>query len=569
MQHFLLVYLYVILSVSTYAQQFSQLDEHFIDSFMNANYKTGEPGAVIMIAKNGRTVFKKGYGLANLELNVSNKPDYVFRIGSMSKQFTAICVLKLAQDGKLNLQDDIRKYLPNYNTHGRDITIANLLSHTSGIRNINEVKNFPEIAVSNQSPHELLNYFMNDSLAFEPGTDWKYSNSNYMIAGLIVEKVSGLSLSEFLQRNIFNPLGMTHTCVGNYDRIIKNAVNGYDRALEKDNFKPAIYMGWIYTFGHGNITSNLHDLLKWDNALYTDKIIKSEWLKKAWTPFELTDGRIAHYGFGWSINNFHGIKLIEHDGGINGFSSDGIRVPSKKLYIVILSNKPSTDQDRIAQSITVRLAGLKLTLPSHKSFNKNINEYSGVYALHADGLKNVGDSIDKTQYRYFTSKHDTLFTQTTGIIRDTVFFASKDLFIHKNGHLLYQFHRNTEDKIVSVEIYYELIQYGINEVNFKTALSLQLPEEKHAIILNINQLNLLTGKYDFGGGLVLPVTTDGTKIYFQLPGKDKEEMFAKDELNFFFKTSDATIEFVGDKGKIKSMIAKLGGEIHEAKKIDE
>lgn len=558
-----------LLNVATYAQQLSKGDEQFIDSFMKANYKTKEPGAVILIAQNGQPVYRKSFGSANLELNVSNKPDYVFRIGSMSKQFTAVCILKLAQEGKLNLEDDIMKYLPDYNSHGRHITIANLLSHTNGIYNIEESKDWPSIVISNQSPHELLNYFMNDSLTFEPGTSMKYTNSGYMIAGLIIEKVSGISLSKYLRQNIFDPLGMTHTSAGNFDSVIINAVNGYDPALEKDRFKPAIYMSWNWSFGNGNIVSNVDDLLKWDNALYTDKIIKKEWLEKAWTQYTLSDGRIAHYGFGWSINNFHGMKLIEHDGGVNGFSSDGIRVPSKKLYVVILSNKPSTDQNRIAQDITVRLAGLKLTVPSHQSIHKNINEYGGVYALHADGVKHVGDSIDKNQYRYFTNKQDTLFAQTTGVLRDTMFHVSKDLFIHKNGLLLYQFHRNAEDKIVSVEIYYELIQYGINELNFKTILSLQLPEEKHAIILNIKQMDLLTGKYDFGGGLVLPVTTDKNKIYFQLPGKEKEEMFAQDELNFFFKTSDATIEFIRDKDKITKMIAKLGGEIHEAKKINE
>lgn len=211
MQRIIIIYFFKLLNVSTYAQQLSKLDEQFVDSVMGANYKSGEPGAVLLIAKKGQPVFRKAYGLANLEFNVNNKPEYVFRIASMSKQFTAVCVLKLAQEGKLNLQDDIKKYLPDYNTHGRHITIENLLTHTNGINDFASKKEFPAQAILIQSPKELMNSFMNDSLTFEPGTDWGYSNSGYVVACLIVEKVSGMSLSEYRSQYIFNPLEMSHT----------------------------------------------------------------------------------------------------------------------------------------------------------------------------------------------------------------------------------------------------------------------------------------------------------------------------------------------------------------------
>jgi CubicO group peptidase (beta-lactamase class C family) len=271
MERLLVIYLCITLSVSTYAQQLSKQDEQFVDSVMNANYKPDEPGAVLLIAKHGQSVFRKGYGIANMEFSVSNKPEYVFRIGSITKQFTAVCVLMLAREGKLNLQDDITKYLSSFNSHGRHITIENLLSHTSGITD--NVKNLIAKAFMDQSKEDVMNLFVNDSLAFEPGTEWSYNSSPYVLAGLIVEKVSGISLDEYLQQNIFNPLAMSHTSVGNYDSIIINAATGYEPAVE-GKFKPARSLSWSWMYAAGNMLSTVDDLLKWDNALYTEKIIK-------------------------------------------------------------------------------------------------------------------------------------------------------------------------------------------------------------------------------------------------------------------------------------------------------
>ena len=227
MKFYSILFLSFLICISTFAQQISKTDELFIDSLMNISYDNDSPGAVLLISKKGETIFRKAYGKSNMELNIPNKPENVFRIASMSKQFTAISILKLAQEGKLNLQNDIRKYLPSYNSHGRIITIENLLYQTSGIPSYTELKNYEPKRTIAQTKKDLLNSFMNDSLLFEPGTDWSYSNSNYTVAGLIVEDVSGLSLAEYYQKNIFAPLGMLNTCLENDDSIIPNKVNGY------------------------------------------------------------------------------------------------------------------------------------------------------------------------------------------------------------------------------------------------------------------------------------------------------------------------------------------------------
>lgn len=565
MKRILILSFFFLLSVSSTAQQILKSDEQFVDSIMNANYKPDGPGAVILISKKGLPVFRKAYGLANLELNVKNKPDYVFRIGSMSKQFTAVCILKLAQEGKLSLQDDINKYLLNYNMHGRHITIESLLRHTSGITSYTEKKDFGPKMVVDQSKEDIMNYFMNDSLLFEPGTDWSYSNSGYVLAGLIVEKVSGKSLNEYLQQNIFNTLGMHNTSIGNYDSILPNSAFGYEDA-GYGKFKPASYLSWSWPYAAGAIVSNVDDLLKWDNALYTDKIIKSEWLEKAWKPFLLPNGQLTNYGFGWSVGNYWDLKFITHGGGINGFLSDGIRIPSQQIYITILSNSTSKSPSDFSSDIALRVAGQLVTKPlSIRIDRKVLEDYTGVYAMHRSGSRISTNSTDEKMYRYLTVKDDTLFSQSKGGSKNPLLNISKDLFAFKNSNTYCQFHRDKKGTLISLEIYSEPIQYGPSELEPKT--DIPLPKEKQAVFIDINKLGQLKGKYDFGGGFFIQVSIEGNKIYIQATGQEKEEIFAENESNFFLKTVDATIEFVNISGKVTGMILNQGGK-YEAKKVE-
>jgi CubicO group peptidase (beta-lactamase class C family) len=562
MQRILFSYLFIILTLSTYAQQFSKEDERFVDSIMNGNYKSNEPGAVLLIAKNGQPVFRKAYGLASVELNIPNKPEFVFHIGSMSKQFTAVCILKLGQEGKLSLQDEITKYLPDFNTHGRKITIENLLTHTSGFIDAQEKKDWIGSKRIDQSRDDLLNTFMNDSLLFEPGTDWHYSNSNYMVAGWIVEKISGLSLHEYLQQNILTPLAMSHTFTGNDESIFVNVVNGYDREAGKT--RPTRYMSSTWYYGNGQMLSNVDDLLKWDNALYTDNVIKKEWLEKAWKPFVLKNEQATNYGFGWSNNIFNGLQIIEHGGGVNGFVSDGIRIPSQQLYVVMLANTTSVWSVPITSAIALHITGQTLKKPKFINVDKkDLESYTGVYALHRAGGNTHADTANGEIYNYITIKGDTLYIQLPKFSKWPLFSISKDLFTAAFGNSYYQFNRNEKGKVISLELYDQPVQYGPSQRRLKTDLS--LPKEKHFIILDAKKLDPLKGKYDFGGGGIAPVIIEGNKIYMQM--EEKFELLPEDETHFFFRDIDGTIEFIKKDGKITGVVVTRGAKF-EAKKIE-
>jgi CubicO group peptidase (beta-lactamase class C family) len=560
-QFFILSLTTIITTVST-AQQLTKQDELFIDSIMTKFYKPTDPGAVLLIAKHGVPILRKAYGMANLQLSFPNKPEYVFRIGSMTKQFTAVCMLKLAQEGKLNLQDDIKKYLPGYNSHGRYISIENLLTHTSGIIDAQNKPDFVKKMRAAQSHDDLMQSFMNDSLLFEPGTDWHYSNSNYELAGFIIEKVSGIHLKDYMRENIFQPLEMTHTYVDNEDSVFTNLVNGYDKIA--GNFRPAVFLSYCWEYAAGDILSSVDDLLKWDNALYTEKIIKKEWLEKAWKPFILKNGESTYYGFAWINKVFNGMEIIEHSGGINGFNSDGIRIPSQQLYIAILSNTTSAWSPAIASPIALQISKQSLPKPLIPQPGKKIlADYTGVYALqHAGGNSSI-DTSNGLLYTQIILKDDTLFAKPPLYGKVALSAVGKDLFVTSYANPYYQFHRNDKGKIISAELYNMPIQGGPAEVRIKT--DLPLPKEKKAITLNAKQLEQFKGKYDFGGGAVAPVIVEGNTIYLQM--EEKFELFAEDETHFFFSAFEGTAEFIKQDGKVVS-IKVTRGATFEGKKVE-
>ncbi len=452
--------------------QISKTDEIFVDSVMNSYFKPNGPGAVILIAKKGIPVLKKAYGLANIELNVTNKPEYLFNIGSMSKQFTSICILKLAQEGKLNLQDDIKKHLTDYNTHGRNITIENIINHTSGVYNYSNKADFGAKSVTDITKEDLKKSFMNDSLFFEPSTNWSYCNSGYVLAGLIVEKVSGKSLSEFLTEQIFKPCNMNNTFIGNDDSVFVNAVGGYENIHRQENsdeekYMPASYMSWTYAYGAGGIISTVDDLLKYNNALLSEKILKKEWLDKAWNPCILPNGKSTNYGFGWAVGNYKGLKFVAHGGGLNGFRSYGILFPDEKLYVVVLSNTSAKTPVTYATPIAFQIAGKPL--PNLKNItidNQLQEEYKGVYSINSP----AHDFLPSA--RYITTKDNKLFVQLKeGDELDDIielFSIDKDIFGRKNSPQRFQFIRDKKGKVVTLEVYNSPVQYGPYETHVKT-----------------------------------------------------------------------------------------------------
>jgi len=295
------------------------------------------PGLSLAVVKDGKTVLARGYGLANVELNVAATPETVYEIGSVTKQFTATAVMMLVEQGKIALDDKIAKYLSGLPEAWKEITVRHLLTHTSGIRNVNSLPDFARLRMTPGSQERLVGVLAASPLQFDPGAKWAYCNTGYQLLGWIVEKVSGVPYAAFLQERIFTPLEMRATQVNDSGRIVKSRAGGY--LLQEGTLRNAGYIDMSWPFSAGAIVSTVVDLAKWNLALDEGKLLKPSSFKEMWTPVRLNSGETHGYGFGWSLEKTaNGHPMVFHGGNIVGFQSFIVRYPEDRLTVVILTN---------------------------------------------------------------------------------------------------------------------------------------------------------------------------------------------------------------------------------------
>ncbi len=328
----------------SYAQTF----EHTIDSLLQQKYQPTAPGAVFLIAQKGKVLYKKSFGLANLELDVPMKPEFVFEIGSMTKQFTAVSILMLAEKGKLKLEDEITKFIPGYPVHGKKITVHHLLTHTSGIKDYTKMKALNDIAQTDLTPAALIDFFKNEPMDFDPGEQYKYDNSGYVILGYIIELVSGQRYADFVEENIFKKAKMTSSFYADSRKLIKNRVSGYHN---KDGYVNARHISFTLPYASGSLMSNVEDMLKWQNALTNNLLVSKNTIDMAFTNYTLHNGDKIDYGYGWQIKEINGLPDREHGGSIFGFKSMGVYVPGEDLYVIGLNNCDCNSPTEITKQI--------------------------------------------------------------------------------------------------------------------------------------------------------------------------------------------------------------------------
>jgi len=308
-----------------------------IDALFGQYNRPDSPGASVAIIHKGKIVFAKGYGLANLEEKTPCGTNTSFRLASVTKQFTAMAVMILAERKKLSLDERLSDFFPEFPAYGRQITVRHLLTHTSGLSDYEDlIPKGTQIAVLDRDVLRLL--MLQDKTEFPPGSKYRYSNSAYALLALIVEARSGNTFAQFLKQNIFLPLKMNHTLA--YQQglsVIPNRAFGY--SLEGTRFQRTDQSLTSSVLGDGGIYSSVADLSKWDQALYTTKLVSEKMLRLAFTPAIETDHPGSGYGFGWYIGQYRGLRELWHSGNSIGFTTRIARFPEKKFTIIILTNR--------------------------------------------------------------------------------------------------------------------------------------------------------------------------------------------------------------------------------------
>ncbi len=338
----------------------------------------------VLVVKDGKTLINQGYGSADLEWNIPNTPSAKFRLGSLTKQFTAASILLLEERGKLKVEDPISKYMPDAPAAWSNITIYNVLTHTSGIPSFTGFPDYATTEWKDTTPTELVARFRDKPLDFEPGAKFSYSNSGYVLLGYLIEKISGQTYADFVQQNIFTPLNMTDTGIDSNAAIIPQRAQGYTPS--KQGIHHSGYISMTIPLSAGAIYSTTGDLLKWEQALYGGKLLTPASLTKMTTPFK------SDYAFGLSVRTVDGHKLITHNGGIEGFNTSLNYYPDDKLVVIVLGNLNGGAPDQIANNLGKVALGQTVTLPSERkevSVSPTIlADYAGTYQM-SPTLNNV------------------------------------------------------------------------------------------------------------------------------------------------------------------------------------
>ena len=340
------------------------------------------PGAVglsIAVARGGSVVLEKAYGLAEVEHGVPADAETMFRIGSVTKQYTAAAIMKLVEDGKLTLDETVEGYFPDYPLEGRAVTIRHLLTHTSGIPSYTSIDEFWETGVSRElTVEELLAYVEDEPFDFEPGEQWSYNNTAYYMLGPIIEEASGKTYPDYLQETFFEPLGLDRTRYDSNRDIMMNRAQGYDFDREAEVLRNDGLIGMANPGAAGALVSTAGDLVRWGMALSDGRVVSTESYQQMITPYELPDGEDTGYGFGLGVRDQHDRACVSHGGGIFGFNSMLTHFPEDDLYVAVISNgransgrlcnriagaalgieeEPVADLD-VAPELAARLAGL-------------------------------------------------------------------------------------------------------------------------------------------------------------------------------------------------------------------
>lgn len=323
--------------------------ESQIDDLFKKYSGKNDPGAALMVIKNGEPILIKTYGLAQREEYIPVTPETNFRLASVTKQFTALCILKLAEQNKLSFDLNLKDIFPEFADYGREITIHHLVHHTSGLIDYESL--IPDSASIQVLDQDVLNMMMaQDSTYFKPGAEYRYSNSAYAVLAKIVEKFSGKTYATFLKGNIFEPLEMTNTVA--YEKNISEVTNrAFGYAAAEEGLVPKDQSLTSAVLGDGGIYSSAVDLFKWDQALYTEKLLSSEFLRKAFTPDTLANGASTGYGFGWRIDEYKSHYRVHHTGQSCGFATIIQRYPEDKFSVIILTNRDLPMLNEIADKI--------------------------------------------------------------------------------------------------------------------------------------------------------------------------------------------------------------------------
>lgn len=507
-------------------------------------------GMAVLVARDGKIVFQGGFGLADIEKKTPITPETKFRIGSISKQFTAAAVLRLAEQGKLSLDDTLDKYYLDF-PHGSEVKLRLLLTHTSGRHSYTDKPEFIGRVKEAIEPAKLIEWFKDDKPDFAPGKGYHYNNSAYFLLGEIVAKVSGKSLGDYLKEIFFEPLGMKDT--GLYVNSAPPDGMAHSYSYAGGILVPALDWDMSWAGGAGALYSTVGDLFRWNEALFGGKVLNEASFKAATTPVELppdVDG--MNYGYGLMMLEVKRLPAVGHGGGLNGWSTYLVRLPKQNCTVVVLTNAlpqpPKISPSPIAHALAANLLEAEIkalpALEEDKTVDpKTFAEFTGRYD-YKDGIMTV------------TVEDEALMAHISGQPKNRIYPKGKETFFWKVADAEVKFVRDDKGKVVAA-------RHAQNGSSFRAA---RFPDD--ALQLTAEQVEPYVGQYRYGLLSVMTVTRDESQLFAQLTGQPKHPIFPKSETEFEWRVVEAKVKFVkGDDGKVTKAVHSQNGSSFDAAKI--
>lgn len=522
--------------------------EQVIQSYVSGHQFMGS----VLVARNGSVMLSKGYGSANLEWGIPNSPTTKFRLGSLTKQFTAAAILLLEERGKLSVNDTVKKCIPDAPAAWDKVTIFHLLTHTSGIPSFTSFPDYGPTEAIPTTPEKLVARFRDKPLEFQPGEKFNYSNSGYVLLGYVIEKISGQSYASFVEQNIFGPLGMKDSGTDSNAAIIPNRASGYEP--DPKGPKNAGFVHMSIPYAAGALYSTTGDLLRWEQGLFGGKLLKPESLKKMTTPFK------GDYAFGLGVHSVNSHKVIDHGGGIEGFNTHLSYYPEDKVVVAVLGNLNGGGPSAIAGKLGALAHGEKVLLPNERKevavSSKILAEYAGTYVM------------SPTFNLVMTVEDGQLMTQATGQMKLPLFAESETMFFLKVVDAQVEFFRNEKGEVSHAVLH----QGGRDQKAVRrdsNASQLPAPKERQAITVAPEILDEYVGQYQLAPNFILSITREGGSLFAQATGQSKAQLFPESHREFFFKIVDAQITFETDSnGRASSLILHQNGANMAANRVD-
>tara|TARA_B100000809_G_scaffold263235_1_gene315985 strand:+ start:5512 stop:7275 length:1764 start_codon:yes stop_codon:yes gene_type:complete len=561
---------------------FAQTKVEQIDELISTYQEYGKFNGSVLVADQGTVIYKKGFGLANMEWDIPNQANTKHRLGSVTKQFTAMLILQLVADGKLDLQKPITTYLPDYpKATGDIITTHHLLTHTSGIPNYTAFPKFMQDESRNPyTPEEFVKKFDEKELDFAPGEKFSYSNSGYFLLGVLVEKLSGKSYEQMLQDKIFTPLNMKETGYDNHSDILKNRATGYEK--QGGDYVNSRYLDMTIPYAAGSMYSTVEDLYKWDQALYTTTLLPKKYMTLYFKPYITAFGS-ADYAYGWAVGyskigtSTDSIYTIGHGGGINGFNTNISRATSNKSLIVLLNNTGGAPLDNMTKAIRGIIRGKDYDMPKKsvadavmaviedKGVDAGIAYYNTIkddetYSLSEREMNAIGYQLMGADKVAEASKVFQLITEE---------FPTSSNAYDSLGESLMKLGKND----LAIKNYRKSVVLNPNNQNgldFLKKLGDDVSDLEKEVIIADAVLETYIGKYELMPSFILTVTKEGNQLKTQATGQPAFDIFPKTENEFYLKVINAQLVFnKNEEGNIDSVTLFQGGQEINGKKMEE